>query len=144
MADSAIFPANREDVKPATKDTEEYMPNKTTRPCNPRRNGAGRKTTPGKYDRGAIDRRPRAAQRVTSIFGEGPAAATLDALILKRSATGVAGASASAEDRANLGEGGIWSLQPLKHQPLLRCAVCDVVIPPTSITCDTCPTPQPL
>jgi hypothetical protein len=127
------------------------MPNKTTRPCNPRRNGAGRKTTPGKYNRGGIDRRTRAAQRVT--FGEGPAAATLDALILKRSATalpspGVAGASASAEDRANLGqgEGGIWSLQPLalRHQSLPKCPRCGVFIPFTSVTCDTCPTPQPL
>jgi hypothetical protein len=115
------------------------MPNKTTRPRSPRHNGAGRKTTPGKYERGAIDRSTRAAQRVT--FGEGPAAATLDGPILERGAIAFPSSGGGGQ-----GEGGTWSLQPLalSHQSLPKCPRCGAFIPLTSVTCDTCPIPQPL
>jgi len=117
------------------------MLNETTRP----REGADRKTakrlvaeTPHEHEPDATVRRTR-AQRVTSLFGEGPATATLDAPILKRDATTLHSPGGEGQ-----GEGGIWSLQPLafRHQSLPRCLVCGVVIPPTSVTCDTCPNPS--
>ena len=119
------------------------MLNETTRSCK----GADRKTakrlaaeTSHEHEPGATVRRTR-AQRVTSLFGEGPATATLDGPILKRGA--ITPPFPGGEGR---GEGGIWSLQPLAFGPksLTRCPRCGVFIPPTSITCDTCPTPQPL